>query len=74
MHHSRSTLSQGLHNDAWRGNLGEVSADFGGNTTTIHLRFEIKIPVTSGGGAVVAFVPSCSSLVDSYGRLLNGAA
>jgi len=54
--------------------LGKVSADFGGNATTIHLHFEIKAPVADGGGAVVMFVPTYSSLVDSYGRLLNGAA
>ena len=55
--------------------IGRVSADFGGNATTIHLHFEIKAPVSSGGGdAVVMFVPTYASLVDSYGRLLNGAA
>lgn len=55
--------------------IGRVSADFGGSATTIHLHFEIKAPVSSGGGdAVVMFVPTYSSLVDSYGRLLNGAA
>jgi murein DD-endopeptidase MepM/ murein hydrolase activator NlpD len=53
--------------------IGKVSADFGGSATTIHLHFEIKAPVTSGGGATVMFVPTYSSLVDSYGRLLNGA-
>ncbi len=54
--------------------LGKVSNDFGGNATTIHLHFEIKAPVATGGGATVMFVPTYSSLVDSYGRLLNGAA
>lgn len=54
--------------------IGKVSADFGGNATTIHLHFEIKAPVASGGGGAVTFVPTYSSLVDSYGRLLNGAA
>ena len=62
--------------DVTRGqHLGKVSADFGGNATTIHLHFEIKAPVSSGGGAAtVMFVPTYSSLVDSYGRLLNDAA
>lgn len=54
--------------------LGKVSADFGGSATTIHLHFEIKAPVDTGGGASVMFVPTYPSLVDSYGRLLNGAA
>lgn len=54
--------------------LGKVSADFGGNATTIHVHFEIKAPVSIGGAPpAVAFVPTYSSLVDSYGRLLNGA-
>jgi len=61
--------------DVTRGqHLGKVSADFGGNATTIHLHFEIKAPVASGGGATVMFVPTYSSLVDSYGRLLNSAS
>jgi murein DD-endopeptidase MepM/ murein hydrolase activator NlpD len=55
--------------------IGKVSADFGGNATTIHLHFEIKAPVSIGGAAAsVNFVPVYTSLVDSYGRLLNGAA
>lgn len=55
--------------------IGKVSADFGGNLTTIHLHFEIKAPVSIGGSpASVNFVPTYTSLVDSYGRLLNGAA
>jgi murein DD-endopeptidase MepM/ murein hydrolase activator NlpD len=51
--------------------IGMVSADFGGNATTIHLHFEIKAPVTAGGSTAVIFVPVYTSLVDSYGRLLN---
>lgn len=55
--------------------IGQVSADFGGNATTIHLHFEIKAPVAiAGGAASVNFVPTYASLVDSYGRMLNGAA
>lgn len=62
--------------DVERGqHLGRVSSDFGGNATTIHLHFEIKAPVAiDGSPASVNFVPTYSSLVDSYGRLLNGAA
>lgn len=48
--------------------IGRVSADFGGAATTIHLHFEIKAPVAGSG---VIFVPTYSSLTDSYGRLLN---
>lgn len=55
--------------------IGQVSADFGGSATTIHLHFEIKAPVSIGGAAAsVNFVPVYPSLVDSYGRLLNGPA
>lgn len=55
--------------------IGKVSADFGGNATTIHLHFEIKAPVSiAGSPASVNFVPTYTSLVDSYGRMLNGAA
>lgn len=62
--------------DVERGqHIGKVSADFGGNATTIHLHFEIKAPVAVGGGpASVNFVPTYASLVDSYGRMLNGGA
>ncbi len=64
---SKNGITRGQH-------LGKVSADFGSTATTIHLHFEIKAPVSSGGGAaVVQFVPPYSSLVDSYSRLLNGA-
>lgn len=54
--------------------LGLVSNDFGGSATTIHMHFEIKAPVTAGGVTSVIFVPTYTTLVDSYGRLLNGAA
>jgi murein DD-endopeptidase MepM/ murein hydrolase activator NlpD len=60
-------VSRGQH-------LGKVSADFGGAATTIHLHFEIKAPVATSGGPVVIFVPTYTSLTDSYGRLLNGNA
>ena len=53
--------------------LGQVSDAFGGNATTIHLHFKIKAPVASGGSSAVIFVPTYSSLVDSYQRLLTAA-
>jgi murein DD-endopeptidase MepM/ murein hydrolase activator NlpD len=62
--HEGQAVTRGQH-------IGKVSADFGGNATTIHLHFEMKAPVTSGGSTAVIFVPVYSSLVDSYGRLLN---
>ena len=51
--------------------IGKVSDDFGGSATTIHLHFEIKAPVVSGSDLGVIFVPTYSSLTDSYGRLLQ---
>jgi murein DD-endopeptidase MepM/ murein hydrolase activator NlpD len=51
--------------------IGRVSDDFGGSATTIHLHFEIKAPVVSGSDLGVIFVPTYSSLTDSYGRLLS---
>lgn len=49
--------------------LGQVSNDFGGTPTTIHLHFEMKAPVETESGVSVAFVPPYASLVDAYGRL-----
>lgn len=72
MPHVRSILAEGQH--VTRGQrIGKVSNDFGGTPTTIHLHFEIKAPVTRDGATAIIFVPTYSSLVDSYGRLLNGA-
>lgn len=71
MPHVRSILSEGQH--VTRGQrIGKVSNDFGGTPTTIHLHFEIKAPVTRDGSTAIIFVPTYTSLVDSYGRLLNG--
>ena len=68
----RALFPNAASRDVTRGqHLGKVSNDFGGNATTIHLHFEIKAPVASGDGATVMFVPTYSSLVDSYGRLLS---
>lgn len=50
--------------------LGRASNDFGSTSTTIHLHFEIKAPVTVDGVTTVMFVPPYSSLVDAYERLL----
>jgi murein DD-endopeptidase MepM/ murein hydrolase activator NlpD len=54
--------------------IGKVSNDFGGSATTIHLHFEIKAPVTAAGSTAVIFVPTYSSLEDSYRRLLEATA
>lgn len=64
--HEGQAVARGQH-------IGKVSADFGGAATTIHLHFEVKAPVTTGGSTAVIFVPVYSSLTDSYGRLLNTA-
>jgi murein DD-endopeptidase MepM/ murein hydrolase activator NlpD len=52
--------------------LGLVSNNFGATSTTIHLHFEIKEPVTINGATVVTRVPPYSSLVDAYQALLAG--
>lgn len=71
MPHVRTILSEGQH--VTRGQrIGKVSNDFGGTPTTIHLHFEIKAPVTRNGSTAVIFVPTYTSLLDSYSRLLNG--
>lgn len=73
MAHVRTILTSGQR--VTRGQLiGRVSNDFGATATTIHLHFEIKAAVSSGGSTAVVFVPTYTSLVDSYARLLNGAA
>jgi len=51
--------------------IGKVSDEFGGNATTIHLHFEIKAPVTTGGTTAVIFVPTYTSLESAYQRLLE---
>ncbi len=52
--------------------LGLVSNNFGSASTTIHLHFEIKQPVSLNGATIVTRVPPYSSLVDAYQRLLAG--
>jgi murein DD-endopeptidase MepM/ murein hydrolase activator NlpD len=52
--------------------IGFVSDNFGSTSTTIHLHFEIKEPVTDGTATIVTFVPPYSSLVDAYQRMLAG--
>lgn len=54
--------------------IGKVSDDFGGSATTRHLHFEIKAPVTRNGATAFEFVPTYTSLEDSYDRLLNSGA
>jgi murein DD-endopeptidase MepM/ murein hydrolase activator NlpD len=50
-----------------------VSDFFGLSSTTIHLHFEIKEPITDGTATTTTFVPPYSSLVDAYQRLLTGS-
>ena len=52
--------------------MGLVSNNFGTTSTTIHLHFEIKEPVTINGQTVVTRVPPYSSLIDAYKALLSG--
>jgi murein DD-endopeptidase MepM/ murein hydrolase activator NlpD len=52
--------------------LGYVSNNFGTSSTTIHLHFEIKEPVTIGGESMVTRVSPYVALVDSYQRMLAG--
>ncbi|WP_233342116.1 M23 family metallopeptidase [Marinicauda pacifica] len=52
--------------------LGLVSNEFGGNATTIHLHFEVKIAVNTPAGLQNTHVPPYLALVDSYQRLLTG--
>ena len=52
--------------------LGLVSNNFGTTSTTIHLHFEIKEPVTLNGTTVVTRVPPYTSLIDAYKALLAG--
>ncbi len=52
--------------------LGLVSNNFGSSSTTIHLHFEIKEPVTLNGSTVTTRVAPYTSLIDAYQRLLAG--
>jgi murein DD-endopeptidase MepM/ murein hydrolase activator NlpD len=52
--------------------MGLVSNNFGTTSTTIHLHFEIKEPVSINGQTVVTRVPPYSSLIDAYKALLAG--
>ena len=52
--------------------LGLVSNNFGSSSTTIHLHFEIKEPITLNGQTVTTNVAPYSSLIDAYQRLLAG--
>jgi murein DD-endopeptidase MepM/ murein hydrolase activator NlpD len=52
--------------------LGLVSNNFGSSSTTIHLHFEIKEPITLNGQTITTNVAPYTSLVDAYKRLLAG--
>ena len=51
--------------------LGRVSNEFGGNPTTIHLHFEIKMAVETGQGLQNTNIPPYLALVESYQALLT---
>ncbi|WP_417493303.1 M23 family metallopeptidase [Maricaulis sp.] len=52
--------------------IGMVSNEFGDTSTTIHLHFEIRMAVDTGGSIENTNVPPYLALVDSYQRLLEG--
>jgi murein DD-endopeptidase MepM/ murein hydrolase activator NlpD len=52
--------------------LAKVSNWFGGESTTIHLHFEIKDTVTIGGTPKIVHIPPYASLIASYKSLLAG--
>jgi murein DD-endopeptidase MepM/ murein hydrolase activator NlpD len=53
--------------------IGQVSNDFAGTGTTIHLHFDIKDTVLIKGIPTKTYVPPYTSLIESYKRLLAGA-
>ncbi len=73
LHMQMNKLKVSLGDHVSRGQeLGLVSNNFGSSSTTIHLHFEIKEPVTHNGSTLTTNVPPYSSLVDAYQRLLAG--
>ena len=74
LHLDKDTLLVEAGDTVERGDvLGWVSNEFGGSATTIHLHFEIKMAVDTGGDVIQnTHVPPYLALVDSYSRLLEG--
>lgn len=73
LHLDKPSLQVAVGDHVTRGQaIGFVSNEFGGTATTIHLHFEIKMAVETGGGIQNTSVPPYLALVDSYQRLLEG--
>lgn len=73
LHMQMNQLKVSVGDHVTRGQeLGLVSNNFGTSSTTIHLHFEIKEPVTLNGQTLTTNVPPYTSLVDAYQRLLAG--
>lgn len=74
LHLDKDTLLVEAGDTVTRGQrLGFVSNEFGGNATTIHLHFEIKMAIATDQGLQNTVVPPYLALVDSYERLITGA-
>ena len=75
LHLERDTLDVEAGDRVEQGQrIGLVSNEFGGNATTIHLHFEIRMAVETGAGLQNTSVPPYLALVDSYERLLDSEA
>ncbi|WP_417496408.1 M23 family metallopeptidase [Maricaulis sp.] len=73
LHLDKPSLQVAVGDHVTRGQpIGFVSNEFGDTATTIHLHFEIKMAVETGGGIQNTSVPPYLALVDSYQRLLEG--
>lgn len=73
LHMQMNKLKVSVGDHVTRGQeLGLVSNNFGSSSTTIHLHFEIKEPVTLSGATITTNVPPYTSLIDAYQRLLAG--
>jgi len=73
LHLDKPSLQVAAGDHVTRGQvIGSVSNEFGDTATTIHLHFEIKMAVDTGGGIQNTSVPPYLALVDSYQRLLEG--
>lgn len=73
LHLDKPSLQVAAGDHVTRGQpIGFVSNEFGDTSTTIHLHFEIRMAVDTGGGIQNTNVPPYLALVDSYERLLEG--